>query len=505
MIAIEDLIEAYPPPQEHSAILDHKPNRYRSSRRDIADSIEKMREENHWHDNMVGVVGALVRQGNDDATILALGKDWRLNGYTEEETLKEIQTAIEGARKKGFGPEQDALSVPEGEWPTTYSAFDVNHLPRRQWIYDRHYIRGYVSVLASAGGIGKTSLQVAEALSIACGRSLLGEEVHEQTNVWLINLEDPVEEMQRRIIAAMQSHCVRREEVEGRLFVDAGRRFRLLFATQSHKGLEPNDELAAAMIEKIKRHNIGVVFIDPFVGSHAVNENDNMAINAVVDVVRRVADETNCAIGLVHHVRKSNGNEADVDSIRGAGSLIGAARAARIANKMSKEEAQKLGIPEKTSWSAFKVSNGKANLSPPAEKSTWRELKSVSLANGDTVGVVHAYVPPIIKAATDIELGKAKLALKAADEPLRSAESAAGWAGFLVALALELDIGPSKKADRSHEQEIERIKVRKLLKDLVDRGDLNETSQFIKRDGRDVPIYVVCDEFGCKISSQSGK
>lgn len=504
MIAIEDLIGAYPAPQKPSANLDRKIAGHRRSRRDISASIERMRKGDHWHDNMVGIVGTLVHQGNDDATILALGKDWRLDGYSEDETLAEVQIAIDGARKKGFGSVQNPLVPPAGDWPTTYSAFDVHDLAKRHWVYDKHYIRGYVSVLASAGGIGKTSLQVAEALSIACGRSLLGEEVQEQTNVWLINLEDPMEEMRRRIVAAMQSHGVAKNEIEGRLFVDAGRRFRLLFATQSNKGVEPNEELASIMIEKIKRHDIGAVFIDPFVGCHAVGENDNMAINAVVDVIRHVADETNCAIGLVHHVRKSNGNEADVDSIRGAGSLIGAARAARVANKMTKEDAQKLGVSEKASMSAFKVSNAKANLSPPAENSIWRELKSVSLANGDTVGVVHAYAPPMIKAATNVELGKAKMALSEAEGPLRSQESAGGWAGFQIAEALDLDMGPYKKADRTHEQEMERNKVRKILKNLLEKKDIKNSEHRDSRNSRDVPIYVLCGDFGCEIPPQTG-
>jgi hypothetical protein len=35
--------------------------------------------------------------------------------------------------------------------------FDEAALKPRQWIYGQHYLRGFVSVLASAGGVGKTS------------------------------------------------------------------------------------------------------------------------------------------------------------------------------------------------------------------------------------------------------------------------------------------------------------------------------------------------------------
>jgi hypothetical protein len=49
---------------------------------------------------------------------------------------------------------------------------------------------------------------------------------------------------------------------------------------------------------------------------------------------------------------------------------------------------------------AFRVDNGKANLAPPAESSTWREIVSVSLGNargaiaGDSVGVVIPWTWP---------------------------------------------------------------------------------------------------------------
>ena len=90
----------------------------------------------------------------------------------------------------------------ERQWPTPYDPIDPAKIPARRWIYGRHYIRSNVSVLASAGGIGKTSMQTVEALAISTGKSLLEDMVHEQCNVWLINLEDPLEEMQRRVAAA---------------------------------------------------------------------------------------------------------------------------------------------------------------------------------------------------------------------------------------------------------------------------------------------------------------
>ena len=80
--------------------------------------------------------------------------------------------------------------------------------------------------------------------------------------------------------------------------------------------LEPvYDEILA----QLKVRNIDVLIVDPFVSSHAVTENDNMAIDAVVKAWARVADAANCAILLVHHTRKENGAKITADSARGAG------------------------------------------------------------------------------------------------------------------------------------------------------------------------------------------
>jgi RecA-family ATPase len=166
-------------------------------------------------------------------------------------------------------------------------------------------------------------MQIVEALAIVTGKPLLGEPVIEQCNVWIINLEDPIEELQRRVLAAMKHYNIKPDEVRGKLFLDAGRDLQMMFAVQTREGVVPNDALVDHMIKKIKEHKIGVTFIDPIVSAHGVNENDNMAMGAVVSLIREVADKTNSAIGLVHHIRKGKREDAGIESVRGAGSLIG--------------------------------------------------------------------------------------------------------------------------------------------------------------------------------------
>lgn len=372
------------------------------------------------------------------------------------------------------------------DWPTLYDMFDEASIEPRKWIYAHHYLRSFVSVLASAGGIGKTSLQIVEALAIVTGRPLLGEEVKERTNVWIVNLEDPLEEIQRRVLAAMRHYGIKPAEVEGRLFVNAGRDFSLKFGIQTRDGVLPNTKLVEYLCRKIPEKQIGCVFIDPFVGAHSLSsENDNVGINAIVAEIRRVADMTKCAIGLVHHIRKGNGEDAGIDSVRGAGSLIGAARAARVINRMSLDDAAKLGIDETEARSIFRVDDGKANLAPPAAAGLYRKMEGVKIGNGEWIGVCIPYTLPD---AFDGVSGKdAKAAQRiVADahtngEPLRESSQSKNWVGVPIADMLGIDITEKKG----------KAKVASILKTWIKTNVLAVERITDPRQARDVTVVVV--------------
>ena len=61
-------------------------------------------EGDHWHDNMLRMVGSWIAKGNNDEEIHVLAAKHTLPEYTAEQTQQEIQKMIDGARNKGFGP-----------------------------------------------------------------------------------------------------------------------------------------------------------------------------------------------------------------------------------------------------------------------------------------------------------------------------------------------------------------------------------------------------------------
>ncbi|MCJ2077904.1 AAA family ATPase [Methylobacterium sp. E-016] len=175
-------------------------------------------------------------------------------------------------------PGRPAIKATRFEW------IEPSAIPVREWLLGRHLIRKFISATVSPGGIGKSSLVIAEALSMVTGRDLIGSQPHGRFKVWYINLEDPMDELQRRVMATALHYELDDTDLAGRLFVNSGRDTRVVVAEQNRAGLT----IAHPVIEQIRAtilaNMIDVLIIDPFVSSHAVSENDNGAINAVATV-----------------------------------------------------------------------------------------------------------------------------------------------------------------------------------------------------------------------------
>jgi hypothetical protein len=332
-------------------------------------------------------------------------------------------------------------------------------IPRRMWLYGRHLLRRFVSVDVAAGGTGKSSVKIGEALAMASGRDLYGIEVHDgPLNVWLYNLEDPAEESERRIHATAKWFHIAPADLDSRLYVDSGRDQRCVIATETEYGAR----IAQPVYEQIKaqllERSIDVLTIDPFVSSHEVSENDNRAIDAVVKAWGRLADECNCSINLVHHVRKGNGAETNSDSARGAKALVDAARSVNVFNRMNPDEAGLAGIAEDQRSFYFRVQNDKANLAPP-DKATWYRMNNVSLDNGDQVGVACPWKwPELFEGISTRHLIAVQKAVEQGE--WRADPRSPEWVGAAVAKALDFDPDQARK------------RISKLLKEWIGNGAL---------------------------------
>ena len=271
-------------------------------------------------------------------------------------------------------------------------------IPPWQWLYGQFLLRGEVAGTAAYGGTGKSSLSIVEAVAMTSGRTLLNESVLTPLRVVLINLEDTHNTMEKRIAAAMHQYGITPADIGDRLIVLAKGEVKIKVARQLRSGdVERNEPTIRALIRLMHEHRGDVLSIDSFIRTHKVNENDNSAIQEVVECFEDIAQEANCAVHLWHHTRKLGGERATIEAARGASAFMDACRSGRVLETMSAKEHKELQtiapdmLPPGFYLRAF---SGKRSFAPPADQSDWFKRENVELANSDNVGVVTTWQYP---------------------------------------------------------------------------------------------------------------
>jgi hypothetical protein len=366
---------------------------------------------------------------------------------------------------------------------TAFAWRDPKTIPPRKYLYGGHLIRKFASAKFAAGGVGKSILALTEALAMATGRALLGIAPRQRCRVWYWNGEDPREETERRIAAICLHFGIEAEELEGWFFYDSGRDQPIVIAEQTRDGAKIAAPVVESLVDAMLDDEIDVLIIDPFVSCHRVTENDTMAMELVAKKWTAIADETNAAIELIHHTRKTGGAEATVEDGRGAVAVLAAVRSAQVLNKMTPDEGAKAGVENHREY--FKVENGKANLAPPPEGKDWYRIVSVDLGNGDgglldkgdSVGVVVSWKwPDPLDGVTGSHFEAAAQAIRAGR--WKESIQAKDWVGKPIAKALGLDL--DSKSDKA--------KVRGLIKVWLKAGNLVVIEE--KDDHREMKSFV---------------
>jgi AAA domain len=340
---------------------------------------------------------------------------------------------------------------------TPYTWRDPATLPRRRWLYGKHYIRKFLSTTIGAGGGGKSSLDLVEAVAMASGLNLLGVPVPDRLRVAYWG-EDPVDEIARRVGAILKHFKIPSEQIEGCLFVDSFRNLPLKIATLEKGAMifPDADAVTAALIAQ----RIDVLILDPFVKTHGVSENDNGAIEQVARNFNDIAEAADCSIEAPQHIRKASNlgrSEVTVDDGRGAGSLKDAARCVRVINRMTAAEAPAAQVKEKDRKRYFRVDDdAKANMTAPAEAATWFKMVSVPLYNdpadpndyGDEIGVVTSWqLPGVFAGLSTHDLPRVQAAIECGGPWARDVQ-AGDWAGIAIASALDIDLTDEAAKER---------------------------------------------------------
>jgi hypothetical protein len=323
--------------------------------------------------------------------------NWIADGGSQSdlETLVELTEPLAPAEGQAVNPPEhdEHLQVHDA------GDIDVTKIPPRGWLLGVTFCRKFISGLIGEGGVGKTAIRCVQYLAAASGRNLTEEHVHRRCRVLIVCLEDSLDEVKRRIGAAMLQHRVSPEDVKGWLFYCTPKGLKLL--QNDPRGGRIIGQLHSELKAAIAELKIDIVAIDPFVKAHGVEENDNGAIDQVCIMLADLADEFDCAVDLVSHARKGQATPGDAERERGASSKKDAGRLMRTVTSMTTEEAETFGVTEQDRRALVRVDDAKVNLTPRSADATWFKLVSISLGNatqeyphGDHVQTVERWKPP---------------------------------------------------------------------------------------------------------------
>ncbi|SIQ76165.1 bifunctional DNA primase/polymerase [Bosea sp. TND4EK4] len=278
---------------------------------------------------------------------------------------------------------------------------DPAAIPVRRWIVGNTFARNFTSGIIAPGGTGKTQFAIQAALAVATGRSdIIGRPVLERVPVWYWNQEDDMDELDRRLAAAMQHFGVSwaDTELDGRqmLFLSSGVERPLTLAT---RGSSEEDVVATPQVGQIIRQindkGIGLFIADPLAELHKVTENSNEQMRQVWGVLRRIAVECQCATAAGAHTRKpdgasSEGHVGNVDTLRGGGSQAGVMRTSVTLFEMSEKAAKEHGVNLKDRHLYVRLDDAKTNLFLKKPGATWYKRTSVPVGglDGQKIGIL---------------------------------------------------------------------------------------------------------------------
>jgi hypothetical protein len=458
----------------------------------------------------------LRRRGYEPLEFASLAITWPLITHGQQLTARSLGRAWARSVRDTSKPlnEADWFEPSPGPRPGQSSKFDggpftVRAIRAPEYLYGSLQ-RGYVYINGAMTKTGKSAFAVAGMLAMVTGRKLLQFQPCEKLRVGYWNGEDPQEAIELRVQGAMLHYRLNAADLSDRMRVSTAERATLTVAYEDGHGVTVHEPDVLELRKWVESQRLDVLVIDPFVSTHTVNELDNQAVYRVMTVWTALAKQLQVAIWLVHHLRKTMaGSAVDIESIRGASSMIAAARSADVMVRMDAATGKRLGLAKEYGRYFRIVDSQSNNLRWAALDTLWFRLESVQLDNGWMAANRHepgehfvsaSEVPVVVTWQEPDELTRAGLLGDEAVAEIRRligegkwryrnrVSSEEPWAGLAIARVMGKDAG------------VDRREISKTLDGLIARGDLVVVRGYSDR--RNETAYV---EIGKAISPQRGE
>jgi hypothetical protein len=376
---------------------------------------------------------------------------WERCGQDKEAFRAKLDMALETAvDADGKAVDQAPPLAPPREWTPIVD----RDLAPRPWLYGNICIQGEITIMQSPGGMGKSTLMLAMAVSVAIGEDLLGNrKIYGGPQAALYwSGEDSCDEIARRVFAICKHYRIDQERLQGKLFFASALddEHAMVIACQDGNDVVVAEPVVGLLHDILSERQIRLLIIDPMVAFHECEENANGPMNQVARAWKHIARTAECAIAAVTHTRKLGFGENTADSNRGASSMRDACRVQLTLNAMTEDEASKAGVPKEQRWRHLRMDTRKSNHAPPSEFATWFRLESVTLRNGtddypdDSVGVPAPWQwPGVLDDVTKDDIARLLGAMRSSTD-VRADSRAKEWFGNLVAEVFGWDLAEDR-------------------------------------------------------------
>ncbi len=299
--------------------------------------------------------------------------------------------------RRGEAPPEDPGAV----LVEPYQLREERAIPRRPWIVRDFLLRGHLTALYAAGGVGKSVFALIIGMHVAAGRKEFGKvAIQRRAKVAVLSVEEDDDELDRRLAGIALTYGIVQPEIDEwfyRIRIKAPAL--LAWIKDPRKSHLEATAKFTELLKQLKALGIEVVILDPIIELWEGEENNNMHIRAFASQLRDdLARELNMAVLITHHVRKGTVTPGDVDAGRGGGALSNTTRIGHTMTAMTAEMAAMLGVDEHRD--KIRVDRGKGSYSANATYAYWFIWHTVTLDNaegdepGDQVGVLKPWSPP---------------------------------------------------------------------------------------------------------------
>jgi hypothetical protein len=335
------------------------------------EEIDRMTPEGAWKR-----LGHTIQEPVQDDFPADDGGDWGEDDEENEEDDDESDIIRIRPKKN---PKDDAELV------VIDAGVDESLPPPRAWLMANQFCRGFVSSLIAPGGVGKTTLRLAQYIALATGREITGQKVFTRCRVLVLSFEDDENELRRRIHAICKTYEIPISELQSWLFYSCPKK-RLKLATMDPRQGPAIGQLEEKVRKQIQAKHIDLVGFDPLVKVHAISENDNTGMDFVVGLLTELAIDYKIAVDAPHHSRKGALSPGDADSGRGASAIVDAGRLNYTLTPMTDEEMEKFPeIKPEDDRLFVRLDPAKVNILKKSRLAIWFELIDVPLGNGNAL------------------------------------------------------------------------------------------------------------------------